>query len=945
MAGNVTAVLKQAIRAARADDPAASDRELLRRFARDGDQAAFGAVVARHAGMVLGACRRALPTVQDAEDACQTTFLVLANKAKGGRWQPSVANWLYATARKVAHNARVAAERRARREAGAAVPEAVEPVDRMTGRELLAALDDALEGLPDLYREPLVLCYLEGLTRDQAAARLGVPLATLRTRLDRGRKRLHEALTRVGCALGAGLLALTVTSPAGASPPRLVESILAAASGSPSASVGELAKGVAVNGALKKAILAIVPAVGLAALGVGLGSLGSSVAGQPAGTAAPAAEADDGPRAAAPAGEPAETVRYSGRVLGPDGKPVAGARLYETPQMGYLHEPYSTPERATSGPDGRFEVTVPRTREHDYGMVVVAAATGYGVGWVYVRSDGKRDDLTVQLVKDDVPITGQIVDLEGKPVPGVTLRVQQINAAPGEDIGPWLDAVRAKKWPDRSPSLRLQQQHLPRYTISLSPTVTTDAQGRFRLTGMGRDRLVTARLDGPTVVSQHLHILTRAGERIEVPEYVGKPEYGEPSTVTTYFGADFKHAAAPCRPITGVVRDKDTNKPLAGVTVRSHAQAIGPSSFRTLYPVVRTTTDAEGRYRLTGMPRGEGYTVAVIPARDQPYVFTSTPVPDGPGLDPVTLDVGLMRGVWIEGRLTDKVTGKPVKGSVEYFSMYSNPNRPDYPGYEGAWLGGLVGAMEDGSFRVVGLPGPGLVAVYCHEDYYLRADQRDDEFGTKEKSLETAPYHISFTSNYWALARIDPAKGVESVKRDVTLDPGWSFTGTVLGPDGKPLAGARSFDLHGHRWGREGMKTAEFAAWFDPRRPRDILFRFPEKGLVGVAQPPKENGGSVAVRMGPGAAVTGHLVGPDGKPRAGVELRVQFLPKGWGSWYDYYPEPVKSDRDGRFRVEGLLPGQVFRLSDDTGELPLGDGLRPGETTDLGAITTKPPAQE
>jgi protocatechuate 3,4-dioxygenase beta subunit len=639
-------------------------------------------------------------------------------------------------------------------------------------------------------------------------------------------------------------------------------------------------------------------------------------------------------------------VSYSGRVLAPDGKHLAGAKLYETSRVGYLHETYPTPERATSGPDGRFEFTVPRTRDHDYSTVVVAAAAGYGLGWVEVGAGARRDDLTLQLVKDDVPITGQIVDLEGKPIAGVTLRVQQINAAPGEDLGPWLDAVRAKRWPERSPSLRLQQQYLPLYTIAVSPTVTTDADGRFKLTGIGRDRLVLARLDGPTVASQHLHMLTRAGERIEVPESVGRPEYGEAGTVALYHGADFKHAAAPCRPITGVVRDKDTNKPLAGVTVRSYAQKIGPSSFRTIYPIVRTTSDAEGRYRLTGMPRGEGYRVAVIPGRDHPYVVATADVSDGPGLDPVTLDVGLRRGVWIEGRITDKLTGKPVKGAVEYFSMYSNPNRPDYAGFEGGFMGELaVGAKEDGSYRVAGIPGPGLVAVYYHEGYYLRAHRRDDEFGTKEESLSTAPYHMSFTSNYWALARVDPAKGAESVKQDVTLDPGWSFTGTVLGPDGKPLAGARSFDLSGHRWDREGMKTAQFTAWFDPRRPRDILFRFPEKGLVGVAQPPKENGGSVTVRMGPGAAVTGHLVGADGKPRGGVELRVQFLPKGWGSWFDYSPGPVRTDRDGRFRVELLLPGQKFRLSDGTGELPFGDGLRPGETTDLGDVTTRPPANE
>src|SRR5262249_18802128 len=154
---------------------AVSDRELLRRFADAGDQRAFAALVHRHANMVLGVCRRALVNAQDAEDACQAAFLVLARKAKGGRWQASVANWLYATARGVARNARVAARRRAQRERRAAVPEAVQPVDQMTGRELLAALDDELDRLPPRYREPLGLCYLGGLNPEEAGGRARGP--------------------------------------------------------------------------------------------------------------------------------------------------------------------------------------------------------------------------------------------------------------------------------------------------------------------------------------------------------------------------------------------------------------------------------------------------------------------------------------------------------------------------------------------------------------------------------------------------------------------------------------------------------------------------------------------------------------------------------------------------------------------------------------------------
>src|SRR5262245_51970620 len=122
------AVLQLIHSAANAGGYTVNDRDLLRRFAEQQAQAAFAALVRRHTEMVLGVCRRALPTVQDAEDACQATFLVLAQKARGHRWQPSVANWLFTTARHVARNALAAARRRARREARAAVPEAVQPV-------------------------------------------------------------------------------------------------------------------------------------------------------------------------------------------------------------------------------------------------------------------------------------------------------------------------------------------------------------------------------------------------------------------------------------------------------------------------------------------------------------------------------------------------------------------------------------------------------------------------------------------------------------------------------------------------------------------------------------------------------------------------------------------------------------------------------------------------
>jgi RNA polymerase sigma factor (sigma-70 family) len=914
-----------------------SDRDLLRRFADADDQAAFAALVRRHTEMVLGVCRRALANQQDAEDACQATFLVLAQKAKSKRWQPSVANWLFTTARKVARNARVIAQRRARREARAAHPEVVQPVDQLTGRELLTVLDEELDRLPPRYRAPLVLCYLEGLTRDEAADRLSVPMATLKTQLERGRKRLGDALTRRGCALGAGLLALAATTAAEASSARLVASILATASGSAPATVAALVKGVAVNGLMNRFVLLML--AGTTALGIGLGTSALIGAGQPpnqgpsTGAASPpafTADARPRPDVKARVADNKDAIAYSGRVVGPDGRPVAGAKLYLTLAYGYPHEPEPSPEYGTSGPDGRFAFTVSKKQFGKQSTVVAAAAANFGVGWADVPGEGKRDDLTLQLVRDDVPITGQIVDLEGKPVRGATLRLIQINAAEGENVSPFLEAARKKE-----PRFPLERKHLPRYTIAVPLQATTDDAGRFRLSGIGRNRLMTAQLDGPTIMSQHLHMLTRPGAAMEVPEADGRSDPGDRRKVVTYHPASFRHVAAPTKPIVGVVRDKDTKQALAGITVRSMSLTVKRGQMES-FDLVRTTTDAEGRYRLTGMPKREGNLIVAVPSEDQPYVAINREVPNNPGLDPVTVDFEMKRGIWIEGRITDKATGKPVPAGVQYFSLSSNPHLEDYPGFDGTFSFPVVllhGMKKDGSYRLVGLPGPGLIVVWRDFNYLLALD-RDDEYGIDEKGLSTAPYALFPLQNYGAFARIDPAKGVEKAVRNVTLDPGWTFTGTVLGPDGKRLAGAWGYGVGE----REAMKTAEFTVRaFNPRRPRDLLFRHLEKGLIGVAQPPKENGGAITARMEPGAAVSGRLVDTEGRPRPGVELKVRFRPKPSLDWDTFHRQPVQTDREGQFRIGALLPGYEYQLSDDKGDLHLGDGLHAGQTKDLGDV--------
>jgi RNA polymerase sigma factor (sigma-70 family) len=195
------------------------DGELVARFAETGEAEAFATLVRRHGPMVLGVCRRVLGHEQDAEDVFQAVFLVLARKASKLRQREAVGPWLFGVARRLALRARQKGRKREKREASvlAATPgnfalEAItEPTDELTVREAQVVLDEELARLPERERGPLVLCYLEGLTRDEAAARLGCPLGTLKSRLERARAILEKRLARRGIGLSAILSTLLVT--------------------------------------------------------------------------------------------------------------------------------------------------------------------------------------------------------------------------------------------------------------------------------------------------------------------------------------------------------------------------------------------------------------------------------------------------------------------------------------------------------------------------------------------------------------------------------------------------------------------------------------------------------------------------------------------------------------------------------------------------------------
>jgi RNA polymerase sigma factor (sigma-70 family) len=197
-----------------------TDTELLQTFAADNDQTAFAVLVRRYGPLVLGVCRRVLHNDHDTEDAFQATFLVLARKAGTIHKQESLWSWLYKVAYRIALRVRASQARRKAREQQAIQHLALQPTGTPRGPYLGEFVDEEVERLPEKYRAPVLLCYLQGETNEEAARRLRCPTGTVKIRLLRARQLLRKRLERRGVALSvAGLLALLVDEATAAVPP------------------------------------------------------------------------------------------------------------------------------------------------------------------------------------------------------------------------------------------------------------------------------------------------------------------------------------------------------------------------------------------------------------------------------------------------------------------------------------------------------------------------------------------------------------------------------------------------------------------------------------------------------------------------------------------------------------------------------------------------------
>jgi protocatechuate 3,4-dioxygenase beta subunit len=306
---------------------------------------------------------------------------------------------------------------------------------------------------------------------------------------------------------------------------------------------------------------------------------------------------------------------------------------------------------------------------------------------------------------------------------------------------------------------------------------------------------------------------------------------------------------------------------------------------------------------------------------------------------PARLDVGLKRGILVKGRVTDKATGRPVQAVVEYFAFTDNPN---LRGVQRSWSSRVVSSRKDGSFALAALPGRGIVAARTDDmrrGTYLsgKGASAIPGFGAQwGGSFMTSPY-ICMSGRFDTLVGIEPGAKVDSVDCDLRLDPGKTVKGTLLDPEGKPLAGVR---IRGPFWSNVSMRDLPSEAFtipaVDPERPEAYFFEHHKKHLAAAVILKGDEPDGFTLKLRPTATVTGRVVTEDGEPvrHAGIHGRIEAgqlnMTYPWNGFFW-----SRTDADGRFRIEGLLAGVKVGAQVQSGNLFEGLTLKPGEVRDLG----------
>jgi hypothetical protein len=340
-----------------------------------------------------------------------------------------------------------------------------------------------------------------------------------------------------------------------------------------------------------------------------------------------------------------------------------------------------------------------------------------------------------------------------------------------------------------------------------------------------------------------------------------------------------------------------------------------------------------------------------------PYHNGTMKAPAGsPGLEPVAFDFALRKGPVARGTVTDKATGRPVRCTVVYLPFSDNAHVAEFPGLASHFDMQYTRVADDGRYEIVALPGHGLLAVMDTESRHGTAVGLEAIKGYDAEMHGFTTIQPIPASGYTAFAEtnFDPKAGSPTV--DLQVDSGRPATVRVVDPEGRPIGGTRVRGISARGWPiTEDRPSSSFEVFsLDPSQPRRVVVAHEGRKLVGSALLRGDEAGPVTIRLQPWGVVTGRIVDDEGRPRKNLVLgnandrrramkseERGDLPVGMVNGSG---DPVGDD--GRFRVEGLVPGLKYGGYAVEGGMVLGDVFRNvavglAETKDLGDLRVQP----
>ncbi|MFO0807832.1 MAG: carboxypeptidase-like regulatory domain-containing protein [Gemmataceae bacterium] len=498
-------------------------------------------------------------------------------------------------------------------------------------------------------------------------------------------------------------------------------------------------------------------------------------------------------------------------------------------------------------------------------------------------------EVTFRLVPAGPPVRGRVLTLEGQPVAGATIRVGRVEAPDGKNTLKDVYAMWAGE-AGQAASL-LQRRLFTPVAGGLPETLTAGPDGRFEIANIGRDRLLMLEIAHDSI--EHVHIRVAVDPNFDAKAVLPDRSKADPRRMygrvgPPIYGPAFDHAARPCRPIVGTVRDKVTGKPLANVGLSAHA----PPGAGWWEDSAYTRTDAYGNFRLLGMANVEGrLAFGGTGDPDWPYLAIEGSVKPTVGLSPATCDMVLVRGTIVAGRVVDMVTEKPIKGSVSYAPLLGNTAVFDLPGKDLHRSGAMSYPLDaDGRYRLVAPPGLGIITVYVetrgtdqkpYPQVRLRAEDKGKPYFPVERGYGdaylTADGALMSFGLRAAYRVIEPNANTGRMENDFRLHPGSAVAGTVVSPNGQPFAGAT---VAGTSPTYEEPKQVDGAAFTAqavvPGEGRPVGALHVGQRLAGLTKVSANADESPVIRLAAWGAVTGRVIDADGKPVAGATVKLRY---------------------------------------------------------------------